>query len=137
MCNYLRYAYRYFRRRSARGGGIRICLSATRQPQLGMRPFRDSAGADVGTSVQRFCGFYLELVTRVAEKGKDPPGQRSAMPGKAIVRAGLSTPYETGLVFDPGPSQADSWHGPYYIVVRPGVRWCFLEGRCCVGYGFL
>jgi len=40
----------------------------------------------------------------------------------------LSTPFKTGLVFDPGPSQADSWHGPYYTVVRPGVRCCFGRG---------
>jgi len=37
------------------------------------------------------------------------------------VAISLRTPIETGSVFDLGRSQADSWHGPYYIVVRPGV----------------
>jgi len=51
----------------------------------------------------------------------------------------LSTPFETGLFLIRAPSQADSWNGPYYTVVRPGVRCCLGGelGRCCVGSGFV
>jgi len=50
-------AYRCFGRRSARDGGIRGWLTATRHPQFGMRPFQDRAGADAGNSVRHFRGF--------------------------------------------------------------------------------
>jgi len=50
-------AHRCFKRRSARGGGIRGWLSPTRNAQFGMRPFPDRAGADVRTSVQSFQRF--------------------------------------------------------------------------------
>jgi len=62
-----------------------------------------------------FCFLQLlhNLVPRVAEEGKNPPGQL-----KQGVAMSLSTPFETGLVLIRAPSQADSWHGPYYTVVR-------------------
>jgi len=48
-------------------------------------------------------------------------------------------PFWAVLVWIRAPSQADSWHGPYYTVVRPGVRCCLGGelGRCCVGSGFV
>jgi len=116
-------AYHCLRRRSARGGGVRGWLSATRHPQFGMRPFWDRAGAEVGTSVQlirgflkssRLCVWFFYNFFRFHSKsddlrrrGKVRPGRDPRRPGKAIVRTGvamsLSTQFETGLVFDPGP----------------------------------
>jgi len=50
------------------------------------------------------------------------------------VTMSLSTLFETGPVFDPGPQPG---HGPYYTVVRPVVRCCLggEMGRCSVGSG--
>jgi len=64
---------------TARGGGVRCWISATRHPQCGMRPFRDRAAADVGSSVQCFRGIFESSRRHLARFVLDRSSARSEM----------------------------------------------------------